>query len=69
MDLGDTVIYRHRRLVVRGIDPAGVEPRLVYLEEEATGRTFSAKYEEPWRTQRTDTSLHLVGSEDGEESA
>lgn len=64
MDLGDTVTYGHRRLVVRGIDPAGVEPRFVYLEEEETGRTFSAPYEEPSRAQRTDAFLHLVGDEE-----
>lgn len=60
MDIGDTVTYDGRRLVVRGIDPAGVHPRCVYLEDAETGRTFSARYEEPSRARRTDGVLHLV---------
>jgi hypothetical protein len=66
MNIGDTVTYDDRPLVVRGIDPEGVEPRYIYLEDERTGRTFSARYEEPSRAQRTDSFLHLV---DGDEAA
>jgi hypothetical protein len=37
MELGDAVISGGRRFYVRDIDPAGVVPRYVYLEDAATG--------------------------------
>ena len=60
MDKGDTVIYGGTRFVVRGIDPAGVDPRFVYLEDSRTGQTVSVTFEEPSRTTRSDAVLHLV---------
>lgn len=64
MDIGDTVIYGGGRFVVRGIDPAGVDPRFVYLEDATTGKTFSVTFEEPSRAARGDAALHLVADED-----
>jgi hypothetical protein len=46
MDIGDIVSFEGRRFSVRGLDPAGVEPRFVYLEEAGTGRTISVQFEE-----------------------
>lgn len=64
MDTGDTVIYGGSRFVVRGIDPAGVDPRCVYLEDAKTGKTVSVTYEEPSRATRNDAVLHLVDDEE-----
>jgi hypothetical protein len=63
MDIGDTVIYGGTRFVVRGLDPAGVDPRCVYLEDVRTGDTVSITLEEPAPTPRGDTVLYLVGDE------
>jgi len=64
MDTGDTVIYGGSRFVVRGIDPAGVDPRCVYLEDAKTGKRVSVAYEEPARAARNDAVLHVVDDED-----
>jgi len=64
MDTGDTVIYGGSRFVVRGIDPAGVDPRCVYLEDVKTGKMVSVTYQEPSRATRNDAGLHLVDYED-----
>lgn len=64
MDTGETVTYGGSRFVVRGIDPAGVDPRCVYLEDTTTGKAVSATYEEPSRATRNDAVLHLVNDED-----
>jgi hypothetical protein len=64
MDIGDTVIYGGGRFVVRGIDPAGVDPRFVYLEDATTGKAFSVTFEEPSRVTRSDATLHVVADED-----
>ena len=63
MDKGDTVIYGGTRFVVRGLDPAGVDPRCVYLEDFRTGETVSVTLETPAPAPRGDTVLHLVGDE------
>ena len=37
MQIGDTLTHGGRRYVVRGFDPEGVLPRMIYLEDLATG--------------------------------
>jgi hypothetical protein len=49
MDVGDLVIFGRRRFRVRGFDPEGVRPRLLYLEDEKTKRVISVAYEEKER--------------------
>jgi hypothetical protein len=64
VDIGDTVIYGGTRFVVRGIDPAGVDPRCVYLEDAKTGQTVSITLEDPPPRTLRDTVLHLVGDDE-----
>ena len=45
MDLGDIVIHGGRRFYVRGVDPDGVDPRYLYLEDVRTGKTVSVGFE------------------------
>lgn len=37
MQIGDTLTHDGRRYVVRGFDPLGVSPRMIYLENVVTG--------------------------------
>jgi hypothetical protein len=37
MEIGDILTHDGRRYVVRGFDPEGVSPRLLYVEDGATG--------------------------------
>jgi hypothetical protein len=46
MDLGDIVIYGGQRYYVCGIDPDGVHPRYLYLEDVRTGKTVSVAFEQ-----------------------
>jgi len=46
MDIGDIVIYGGTRFTVRGLDPMGVDPRFLYLEDASTGKTISVVFEE-----------------------
>jgi hypothetical protein len=46
MDIGDIVIYGGQRFYVRGIDPVGVHPRYLYLEDVGTGKTVSVAFED-----------------------
>jgi hypothetical protein len=39
MDIGDVIIWRGRSWHVRGLDPHGVQPRHVYLEDVVSGHT------------------------------
>jgi len=65
MDTGGRVTYGGSRFVVRGIGPAGVDPRFFYLEDAKTLKTISVTYEEPSRTTRNDAVLlHLVDDEE-----
>jgi len=64
MDIGDIVRLEGRRYSIRGLDPDGVEPRLVYLED-AKGRTTSVPFAELLRAALSAAPLHLV---DGEEA-
>jgi hypothetical protein len=63
VDIGDAVIYGGSRFVVRGLDPAGVDPRCVYLEDAKTGRTVSLTLEEPPRPGDKGSVLRLVEGE------
>ena len=60
MDIGDSVIYGGKRFRVRGFDPVGVDPRLVYLEDAKTGRTISVPFESLSRAPKSGSALHLV---------
>ena len=64
VDIGDTVIYGGSRFVVRGLDPAGVDPRCVYLEDAKTGQTISVTLEDPPPRRVREAVLHLVGNDD-----
>ena len=61
MELGDAVIYGGRRFYVRGVDPAGVAPRYVYLEDATTGMCVQVAFREEWpETQEGGGVLRLV---------
>jgi hypothetical protein len=45
MQIGDLLIYDSRRHVVRGFDPEGVSPRMIYLEDVATGAHAAVPFE------------------------
>jgi hypothetical protein len=67
MEIGDIVIYGGKRLRVRGFDPAGVEPRFVYLEDVESGETISVAFvelEPPAATPSTARVFRLI---DGKE--
>jgi hypothetical protein len=69
MDLGDIVIYGGQRFYVRGVDPVGVHPRYLYLEDIQTGRTASVAFEQhPDAKGRSRGRIRLV-SESANESA
>jgi hypothetical protein len=63
MDIGDMVIFGGKRFYVRGFDPAGVDPRLVYLEGVTTGRVISVTFDEWSRATSSRGALHLVDEE------
>ena len=44
MDLGDIVVSDGQRFFVRGLDPFGVRPRYVYLENVRTGKAVSVAF-------------------------
>lgn len=52
--IGDEVIWGGERFRVRGVDPAGVDPRCIYLEHARTGKVISVTIEEvlPLRERR-----------------
>jgi hypothetical protein len=37
LQIGETLTHGGRRYVVRGFDPEGVSPRMIYLEDVAKG--------------------------------
>jgi hypothetical protein len=63
MDIGDNVIYGGERFYVRGVDPAGVDPRFIYLEDARTGKTISVTFEASRRA-GGDSTLRLVDTPD-----
>jgi hypothetical protein len=64
MDIGDTVNFEGRRFSVRGLDPAGVDPRFVYLEDSTTGSTIAVPFAELLRSALSAAPLHLVQDEE-----
>jgi hypothetical protein len=59
MDIGDIVSFEGTRYSVRGLDPDGAEPRLVYLED-ASGKTISVPFAELLRSALSAAPLYLV---------
>jgi hypothetical protein len=43
MRIGDTVIYRGKRYVLRGLEPMGIPDRLAEIEEASTGRLLRVR--------------------------
>jgi hypothetical protein len=69
MEIGDIVIYGGKRFSVRGFDPAGVEPRFVYLQDVETGETISVAFAEPSAATPSDAPvLRLVEGTEHEAS-
>ena len=46
MENGDVLLIDGERYILRGVDPAGVAPRLVYLEHELTRARTHRGYDE-----------------------
>lgn len=63
MNIGDMVIYGGKRFSVRGFDPAGVEPRFVYIEDVKTGETISVSLPAPSAITPGSADLRLVADE------
>jgi hypothetical protein len=63
MDIGDIVIYGGRRFSVRGFDPAGVEPRFVYIQDVKTGETIPVSLPAPPGITPGSAGLRLVADE------
>ena len=61
MQIGDTLTHCGRRYVVRGFDPEGVLPRMIYLEDLAKGTHRIVPFEQlrP-SSSRSATRLRLV---------
>jgi hypothetical protein len=68
MDIGDTIIYGGKHYRVSGFDPAGVEPRMLYLEDPETGESLSILLRQARNPPRY-RELHLVDPADGDEKA
>jgi len=69
MDLGDIVIYGGQRFYVRGVDPVGVHPRYLYLEDVRTGKTASVAFEQhPEAKGRSRGGIRLVRESANESS-
>lgn len=63
MDIGDIVMYGGKRLSVRGLDPVGVEPRHIYLEDAETKETISVPLVKPSGKAPGSAGLRLVHDE------
>ena len=46
MQIGDFLIYDGRRYLLCGFDPEGVSPRMVYVEDVATGADSALPFED-----------------------
>jgi hypothetical protein len=46
MRIGDTVIYRGRRYVLRGLEPMGIPDRRADLEDPRTGDMIRVRFSE-----------------------
>jgi len=53
MDLGGIVICGGQRFYVRGLDPVGIHPRYLYLENARTGERVSVAFEQHPQAQGT----------------
>jgi hypothetical protein len=60
MNLGDIVLYGGQRFYVRGVDPVGVHPRYLYLEDVRTGKAVSVAFEHPTGAGGSPGRLRLV---------
>lgn len=61
MQIGDTLTHGGRRYVVRGFDPEGVSPRMIYLEDVAKGTHRIVPFERLRRSSSRDAArLRLV---------
>jgi hypothetical protein len=61
--IGDSVIWGGQRFRVRGADPAGVDPRCVYLED-ASGKVIAVAFEDALpRTGSSTRALHDAAKE------
>jgi hypothetical protein len=58
MDIGDILTVRGERFWVRGFDPIGARPRLVYLREVKSGKPRSVEFDES-RLEVKSGVLHL----------
>jgi hypothetical protein len=68
MQIGDKLIHDGRRYVLLGFDPEGVTPRMIYLEDEATGARVALPFEGVNLTgRRTSRRLRLVRRPDSSE--
>jgi hypothetical protein len=63
MDIGDIVRLEGRRYSIRGLDPEGVEPRFVYLED-AGGTTTAVPFAELLRSALSAAPLYLVADDE-----
>jgi hypothetical protein len=45
MQIGDILIHDGRRYVLLGFDPEGVTPRMIYVEDTATGAREAFPFE------------------------
>jgi hypothetical protein len=45
LQIGDILTHDGRRYVVLGFDPEGVTPRMIYLEDAATGARVALPFE------------------------
>lgn len=69
MQIGDLLIHDGRRYVVRGFDPLGVSPRMVYLEDVGTGAHSVLPFEDlKLSTKRRGGRLRLVRKPNSTES-
>lgn len=46
MQIGDILTHDGRRYLIRGFDPEGVSPRVIYLEDAATGAHTTLPFED-----------------------
>jgi hypothetical protein len=68
MDLGDIVIYGGQRFYVRGLDPLGVHPRQLYLENVRTGEKLSVAFEHQGATAKGPRVLRMLRGDAGDSS-
>ena len=60
MQIGDILTHDGRRYVVRGFDPEGVSPRVIYLEDVVTGAHSDLPFELSLPSKRGGQRLRLV---------